>query len=75
MEGYADAGRLNHAYVQHFSPHAETFGGEPVGHVTAASRQYLAELLTLTARTVIYLAGSTPRGWLVNSGIGAKCGK
>ena len=64
MEGYADAGRLNHADVQHFSPHAETFGGEPVGHVSAASRQYLAELLTLTARTVIYLAGSTPRGRL-----------
>ena len=75
MEGYADARRLNHAEVQQFSLHAQTFEGEPVGHVSAASRQRRAELLTLTARTVIYLSGSTPRGRLVNSGIGAKCGK
>ena len=75
MEGHARASQLNRVGVQLVSTHAQTFGGEPVGHVSAASHQHRAELLTLTARTVIYLAGPTPRGPLVNSGIGAKCGK
>lgn len=64
MEGHAGTSRLNPADVQHFSPHAETFGGELVGHVSAGAPPAPARLLTLTARTVIYLAGSTPGGRL-----------
>ena len=75
MEGHAGARWLNHADIRHFSLHAEFFGSELVGHIAAGGSLAQAELLTLTARTVIYLAGLDTARPAVNTGIGAKCGK
>ena len=44
MEGHADAGRLNHADVQHFSLRAELFGSEFVEHIVAGGSLTPAEL-------------------------------
>jgi hypothetical protein len=74
MEGHADTSRLNHADIQHFrcvpSLSAVSSSGTLRRRVVGP-----AELLTLTARTVIYLAGLDAARPAVNTGIGAKCGK